>query len=142
MYYLLLWSSLKQLSAISKKAIKEVTYHFKFSSDWIKRLGDGTEESHAKAQEAVNDLWVYTDELFSLTENDEILVKKGIGVDTSSLKEAFHQQVNQVLTESTLTLPEIEWFQKGGKQGVHTEHFGHILTEMQYMQRTYPNMTW
>ncbi len=130
------------LSAIAKKAIKEVSYHKRFSTDWIKRLGDGTEESHTKMQQAVDDLWMYTDELFHQTEADKEMIKQGVGVDTLKLKDTYYQIVKDVLQEATIKIPESKYFQKGGKQGIHTEHMGYILAEMQYMQRAYPNMEW
>lgn len=130
------------LSSIAKKGIKEVSYHKRFSSDWIKRLGDGTEESHNRIQTAINDLWVYTDELFHQTEADKAMVEAGVGVDVTKLKEAYYKEVNAVLGAATLEMPENKYFQKGGKQGVHTEHMGYLLAELQYMQRTYPNMEW
>jgi len=130
------------LAAIAKKSIKEVSYHTRFSSDWIRRLGDGTEESHNRIQTAINDLWIFTDELFHQIEADKAMVSEGIGVDVTLLKNAYYQRVGEVLEESTLQIPSIEYFQKGGKQGIHSEHMGYILTELQYMQRTYPNMTW
>lgn len=130
------------LAAIAKKSIKEVLYHTRFSSDWIRRLGDGTEESHNRIQTAINDLWIYTDELFHQTDADKAMVAQGIGVDVSLLKAAYYQKVSAVLEEATLETPQIEYFQKGGKLGIHSEHMGYLLTELQYMQRTYPNMTW
>ncbi|WP_179344126.1 1,2-phenylacetyl-CoA epoxidase subunit PaaC [Winogradskyella ursingii] len=130
------------LSAIAKKSIKEVRYHERFSSDWVKRLGDGTEESKTKMQEAINDLWTYTDELFHQTEADKAMVKEGIGVDVTKLKEDYYENVSELLEESTLEVPESKYFQKGGKKGIHTEHMGYLLAELQYMQRAYPNMEW
>jgi len=135
-------SSDATLSAIAKKSIKEVSYHTRFSSDWIRRLGDGTEESHNRVQTAMNDLWAYTDELFHQTAADKAMVAEGIGLDVSKLKEPFYKKVSAILEESTLETPQLEYFQKGGKQGIHSEHMGYILTEMQFMQRTYPNMNW
>ena len=132
----------KMLAAIAKKSIKEVLYHNRFSSDWIKRLGDGTEESHHKIQTAINDLWIFTDELFHQTDADRAMIAEGIGVDVTLLKANYYNKVNEILEEATLQVPTIEYFQKGGKQGIHSEHMGYILTELQYMQRTYPNMTW
>jgi ring-1,2-phenylacetyl-CoA epoxidase subunit PaaC len=132
----------EMLSAIAKKSIKEVLYHTRFSSDWIKRLGDGTEESHNRIQTAINDLWIFTDELFHQTDADKAMVAKGIGVDTSLLKSNYYKKVSGILDEATLQTPVVEYFQKGGKQGIHSEHMGYILSELQYMQRTYPNMTW
>jgi ring-1,2-phenylacetyl-CoA epoxidase subunit PaaC len=132
----------EMLSAIAKKSIKEVLYHTRVSSDWIKRLGDGTEESHDRIQTAVNDLWVFTDELFHQTEADKAMVTEGIGVDVTLLKAGFYQKVSTILEEATLQTPTIEYFQKGGKQGIHSEHMGYLLADLQYMQRTYPNMNW
>jgi ring-1,2-phenylacetyl-CoA epoxidase subunit PaaC len=130
------------LSAIANKCIKEVSYHERFSSDWVKRLGDGTAESKEKMQEAINDLWRYTDELFHQTDADKAMVAEGIGVDVSKLKENYYKHVNELLEKSSLEIPESKYFQKGGKQGIHTEHFGYLLSDLQYMQRTYPNMEW
>lgn len=132
----------EMLAAIAKKSIKEVLYHTRFSSDWIKRLGDGTEESHTRIQTAINDLWIFTDELFHQTDADKAIVAEGIGVDTTLLKVNYYKKVSEILEEATLQTPTIEFFQKGGKQGIHSEHMGFILTELQFMQRTYPNMTW
>ena len=130
------------LAAIAKKSIKEVSYHQRFSSDWIKRLGDGTSESHKKIQTAINDLWAYTDELFEVTEDDSHIVNIGIGVDVSELKAEYYSKVSEVLKESTLEVPDNKYFKKGGKVGIHSEHMGYILADLQYMQRTYPNMKW
>lgn len=146
-YHLLFLQELQKskdltLSAIANKSIKEVSYHLRFSSDWIKRLGDGTEVSHQKMQDAIYGLWTYTDELFHQTEADIAMVLDGIGVDVTKLKEAYYNKVNAVLEESTLQIPESKWFQKGGKKGIHTEHLGYLLAELQYMQRAYPNMEW
>ena len=130
------------LQAIAKKSIKEVRYHTRFSSDWIKRLGDGTQESHSRIQTAINDLWVYTDELFHLTNADKAMISEGIGVDVSQIKDSYYKKISATLEEATLQIPDLQYFQKGGKNGIHSEHMGYILTEMQYMQRTYPNMKW
>ena len=130
------------LSAIAHKGIKEVSYHKRFSADWVKRLGDGTEESHQKMQEAVDDLWVYTDELFDMTDADKEMVAQGIGVDVSMLKERYYKEVTELLEEATLIVPESLYFTRGGKKGVHSEHMGYLLADLQYMQRTYPNMEW
>jgi ring-1,2-phenylacetyl-CoA epoxidase subunit PaaC len=130
------------LSAIAKKSIKEVRYHTRFSKDWVKRLGDGTEQSQAKMQEAINDLWTYTNELFQVTSTCKNMVDQGIGVDVSKLKETYYQKIGEVLTVAKLQVPDLKYFQKGGKEGIHTEHMGYILAELQYMQRAYPNMEW
>lgn len=146
-FHLLLMKDLQNskdetLAAIAKKGIKEVSYHLRFSSDWIKRLGDGTEISKNKVQEGIDDLWRYTNELFFQPEADLKMIEAGIGVDVSKLKDEYYIQVSEVLKEATLTIPEGSYFQKGGKQGIHTEHMGFILAELQYMQRTYPNLKW
>ncbi|WP_299227046.1 1,2-phenylacetyl-CoA epoxidase subunit PaaC [uncultured Psychroserpens sp.] len=130
------------LSAIANKCIKEVSYHERFSSDWVKRLGDGTEESCVKMQEAIDDLWTYTDELFHQTEADKAMVAEGVGVDVTKLKEDYYKRVHRLLEEATLKVPQLKWFQKGGKEGIHTEHLGYLLSDLQYMQRAYPNMEW
>ena len=132
----------ENLAAIAKKGIKEVSYHVRFSGDWMKRLGDGTEESHNKIQEAVNNLWGYTNELFMMTEADKEAAEAGIGVDVSKLKDTYYNRVENLLKEATIEIPESKYWQKGGKEGIHTEHLDYLLSDMQYMQRTYPNMKW
>jgi len=146
-YHLLFLKELQKskdftLSAIAAKSIKEVSYHQRFSSDWIKRLGDGTEESHERIQNAINDLWIYTDEFFHLTLADKTMLEEGIGVDVIKLKGEYFKKVSEILQEATLEFPEIKYFQKGGKQGIHTEHMGYLLADLQYMQRAYPDMEW
>lgn len=130
------------LTAIADKSIKEVGYHKRFSGDWVKRLGDGTSESHDKVQRAVNDLWVFTDELFHLSSQDKIVINAGHGVNPQQFKKNYYQTISQLLLEATLDVPEPKYFQKGGKDGIHSEHMGYILAEMQYMQHTYPDMKW
>jgi ring-1,2-phenylacetyl-CoA epoxidase subunit PaaC len=146
-YHLLFLNELQKskdltLSAIAAKSVKEVSYHQRFSSDWIKRLGDGTEESHERIQNAINDLWTFTDELFHQTEANKVMIKEGIGVDVTKLKTTYYDTVNAILEDATLSVPESKYFQKGGKQGIHTEHMGYLLAELQYMQRAYPDMEW
>jgi ring-1,2-phenylacetyl-CoA epoxidase subunit PaaC len=135
-------SNNETLAAIAKKGLKEVSYHLRFSSDWVKRLGDGTSESHQKMQEAINDRWLFVNEMFLNTDADIAMIEAGIGVDVSELKEAYHQKVAAILTEATLSIPDEKYFQKGGKEGIHSEHMGFILTELQYMQKSYPNLKW
>ena len=130
------------LAAIAKKGLKEVSYHLRFSSDWVKRLGDGTSESHQKMQEAIDDRWLFVNEMFLTTDADIAMIEAGIGVDVSGLKEAYHHKVTAILTEATLSIPDEKYFQKGGKQGIHSEHMGFILAELQYMQKSYPNLKW
>jgi ring-1,2-phenylacetyl-CoA epoxidase subunit PaaC len=93
-------------------------------------------------QEAFDNLWTFTNELFLMTADDTAMVEAGVGVDVAALKTAWTQEITALLTEATLIVPDLKYFLKGGKEGIHSEHMGFILTEMQYMQRTYPNMTW
>ncbi len=130
------------LAAIAKKSLKEVSYHVRFSSDWIKRLGDGTEESNKRMQAAIDDLWSYTNELFEMTEAEREMAEEGIGVNNAKLKEPYCEKVKEVLEEAQIKVPKSKYFHKGGKQGIHTEHMGFLLAELQYMQRTYPGMEW
>ncbi len=132
----------QQIAAIAAKSLKEIAYHLKFSSEWMIRLGDGTNVSHEKMQNALNDLWMYTGELFEQDAIDEQMVAEGIGVDLSKIKPLYLEKVAQILKEATLLQPETMWMQSGGKQGRHTEHFGHLLAEMQYLQRAYPGLEW
>ena len=146
-YHLLLLTELQNskdetLQAIAKKSIKEVTYHVRFSTDWIIRLGDGTQESKEKMQNATNDLWTFTDELFHQTEADIVMVNEGIGVDVTKLKEIYYKKVSEILDEATIQTPESKYFQKGGKLGIHSEHMGYLLADLQYMQRSFPSMNW
>jgi ring-1,2-phenylacetyl-CoA epoxidase subunit PaaC len=130
------------LSALAFKGIKEAAYHQRFSGDWLKRLGDGTEESHQRVQNAVNDLYVFTAELFDMSEADETVVASGIGVDTASFRESYYNTVNGLLETATLEVPSPEFWQRGGKKGLHSEHMGYLLAEMQFMQLRYPSMKW
>lgn len=127
---------------IAEKARKEAAYHLERSTDWVVRLGDGTEESHRRMQNAVDSLWRYTGEMFEMDELDRNLVTAGIGVDLAALREPWMARVIRVFAEATLEAPGGTWMQMGGKRGQHTEKLGYILAEMQHMQRTYPNCTW
>ncbi len=134
------------LAAIAAKALKEVTYHLRWSAEWVIRLGDGTEESHARMQKALDDLWKFTGELTQPAPFEIELAKQGIGVDLSSILPQWNEKVRSVLEEATVTGDEEKrvkaWMQTGGKVGNHTEHLGYILAEMQYLQRAYPGATW
>lgn len=130
------------LSSIAEKSLKEVTYHLRWSSEWVVRLGDGTEESHNRMQVAVNELWMYTGELFLMNEADQAMVQSGVGPDLEKIKSSWLQQVKDIFEEATLDMPAGTWMQKGGKNGSHSEHLGYILTELQFMQRAYPGMQW
>jgi ring-1,2-phenylacetyl-CoA epoxidase subunit PaaC len=131
-----------QISAIAEKSLKETKYHLKHSSEWIIRLGDGTEESHNRAQNALDHLWRYTDELFSESDLDQSLVDAGIVPSMSEIKIQWTETVRSVLEEATLMIPTNNWQFEGGRRGVHSEHLGFLLADLQYMQRAYPNMTW
>ena len=124
------------------KAVKEVAYHLRWSSEWVIRLGDGTDESHQRMQTAIDTLWTYSGENLIADSLDNWAFTEGVGVDLDSIKNTFDETINAVLAEATLTKPNNDFMQKGGKQGRHTEYLGYILAEMQFMQRAYPNMTW
>jgi ring-1,2-phenylacetyl-CoA epoxidase subunit PaaC len=135
-------SSDKQLAAIAEKSLKETKYHLKHSSEWVIRLGDGTEESHDRIQESLNTLWRYTSELFYSDEVDVEMQKTGVAPDMTEIFNEWNTTVHNVLNEATLQIPTNNWKQEGGRKGMHSEHLGYILAEMQYMQRAYPNMEW
>ena len=126
-----------QLSAIAEKSLKEVTYHLRWSSEWVIRLGDGTEESHQRMQRALAELWPFIGELFTPAS-----FERELAINYQSLKEKWFQKINDVFVEAALNLPTTTWMQQGGKEGKHTEHMGYILAEMQFLQRAYPNLTW
>jgi len=125
------------LAAIAEKSLKEVSYHLRWSSEWVIRLGDGTDESHSRILKAIDELWRYTGELFI-----PVAYEKEAGIDVSLLKNDWSEKVKAVLTEATLPVPENIFMQTGGKTGTHTEHLGYILTELQYVQRAYPGCEW
>jgi ring-1,2-phenylacetyl-CoA epoxidase subunit PaaC len=132
----------EQLAAIAEKSLKEVTYHLRWSSEWVIRLGDGTDESHKRMLKAIDELWRYTGELFEAVEYEIRAANDGTGVDISKLKESWMNKVQEVFYEATLLIPPKTFMQTGGKEGRHTEHLGYILTELQYMQRAYPGCEW
>ena len=127
----------EQLAAIAVKSLKEITYHVKWSSEWVIRLGDGTAESHERMVKAVNYLWMYTGEMFE--ENE---FEKETGINKAMLKIKWDQKVLDVFNEATLDVPKPGYMQTGGLEGKHTEHLGFLLTELQYLQRTYPGAEW
>ena len=130
------------VTAIAAKSLKEVTYHRRHSGEWLMRLGDGTDESHARTQAALDGLWGYTHELFEADGVDLEVSGRGIGVDPSTLKPAWDAMLNPVLGEATLRRPDDAWSVRGGRQGTHTEHLGYILAEMQFLTRAYPDARW
>ena len=139
----LLQSSDPRIAEIAEKSFKEVTYHLRRSGDLVVRLGDGTDVSHAKMQAALDDLWMYSGEVFIYDDIDNAMVEQGIAPKAEDLRAAFLDHVNDILTEATLTMPSPDaWMQRGGKTGRHSEHLGFILAEMQFLQRAYPGAEW
>jgi ring-1,2-phenylacetyl-CoA epoxidase subunit PaaC len=130
------------LSGIAAKALKETRYHVRHSAEWVVRLGDGTEESHGRAQRALDDLWRFTGELFLTDEIEQSLVKERVAVDSSTLLTAWTRDVKDVIARATLKLPADVYMQRGGRTGNHTEHLGIMLAEMQVLPRTHPGAKW
>lgn len=131
-----------ELSGIAAKATKEARYHVRHSAQWVVTLGDGTDESHDRTQRAVDDLWRYTGELFLADDVDRQMAAAGVGVDPSTLAEPWRAQIDDVLGRATLTVPKVSFMQRGGREGRHTEHLGHMLSEMQILARSHPGATW
>ena len=130
------------LAAIAARSEKESAYHLRHCSEWMVRLGDGTDESRRRAQTAVDDLWAYTGEMFAVDDSERGLIDTGIAVDPAGLRSQWLHTVSEVLREATLALPKNDWMQQGGRSGRHSEHLGHLLSELQSMQRTFPGATW
>jgi len=130
------------LAAIAAKSEKESAYHLRHASEWAIRLGDGTEESHARAQAAIDDLWSFTGEMFAVDDSERGLIDRGTAVDAANLKHEWLATVARIASEATLRLPENDWMQQGGRSGRHSEHLSHLLSELQYMQRTFPGVSW
>ena len=130
------------LSAIAAKSEKESAYHLRHSSEWMVRLGDGTAESHARAQSVIDDLWAFTGEMFPVDDSERALIDSGIAVDPATLYPQWLKTVSDIVSEATLVLPKSDWMQQGGRSGRHSEHLGHLLSELQSMQRTFPGATW
>lgn len=131
-----------ELAAIAHKCRKETEYHVRHFAEWTVRLGDGTEESHGRMQGALGDLWPYTNEFFADSFIDNAIKRSNLGPAWSELKLPWERMVAEVLNEATLQVPQRTAFLSAGKDGRHSEHMGHLLTEMQYLQRTYPGATW
>lgn len=130
------------LAALASKSLKEVRYHLKYSSEWMIRLGDGTEVSHEKIQTALNDLWMFSAELIMANDLDKEMLNQGIAPDLELIKPLYEAKLDEIINLATLIKPSEEWMQTGGKEGRHTENMGYILSDMQFMQRAYPNMEW
>jgi len=145
-YYLyegLMESSDKKLAAIAEKNLKEVTYHLRHSSQWVIRLGDGTEESHNRIQTALDDLWMFTGDLFEPEPSDADLLTAGVIPDMNVVKTKWDKHVIDVLKEATLNVPEEDtYMMMGSRTGRHTEHLGFVLAEMQFLPRAYPDAKW
>jgi ring-1,2-phenylacetyl-CoA epoxidase subunit PaaC len=143
----LLWDALtgaavEGLAGIAAKALKEDKYHLRHSSEWVVRLGDGTDESKARSQAALDALWPYVDELFDADEVDQAVAGLGIAVDHAAMRARWDAMVDEVLARATLTRPTAAFAQRGGRRGRHTEHLGHLLATMQIVARSHPGATW
>ncbi|MGL3111003.1 1,2-phenylacetyl-CoA epoxidase subunit PaaC [Bradyrhizobium sp. BR 1432] len=130
------------LAAIAAKSEKESAYHLRHASEWIIRLGDGTDESRARAQAAIDHLWAFTGEMFAVDEAERALIHADIAIDPASLRGRWLTTLSDIVREATLELPQNDWMQQSGRSGRHSEHLGHLLSELQSMQRTFPGSTW
>jgi len=147
LFSVLQWEALSRskdatIAGIAAKALKESRYHVRHAGEWVIRLGDGTEESHQRAQDALDYLWPYSGELFMQPADEASLVEAGITVDVATLDGAWRAQVDDVMRRATLRVPDISWMQRGGRDGRHTEHLGHLLAEMQIVARSHPGAQW
>jgi ring-1,2-phenylacetyl-CoA epoxidase subunit PaaC len=131
-----------ELAGIAAKAFKEARYHARHSADWVLKLGDGTDESHRRSQDALDELWRYTGELFDVPDDERPLIDAGIAVDVSTLRDAWREQVGMIIGAATLEVPADVFMQRGGRTGRHTEHLGHLLAEMQIVARSFPGAEW
>lgn len=133
----------EQFRGMIEKHLKEIKYHLRHSREWVLRLGDGTEESHERIQSSFEELWTYTGEFFYMDEIDELMIEEGLGTDTSAFKEEWKKLVTETLEEATLEVPDFEQYMAtGGRKGLHTEHLGPLLAEMQHLRRSYPDAVW
>jgi ring-1,2-phenylacetyl-CoA epoxidase subunit PaaC len=135
-------SSDTTLAAIAAKSEKESAYHLRHSSEWMVRLGDSTEESHRRVQAAIDELWAFTGEMFAVDDAERALIDAGVAIDPASLRSQWLKTVTGIVNEATLTLPKNDWMQQGGRVGRHSEHLGHLLSELQSLQRSFPGATW
>jgi ring-1,2-phenylacetyl-CoA epoxidase subunit PaaC len=142
LYQQLQTSKDQQLAAIAEKSLKEVTYHLRWSSEWVIRLGDGTTESHRRMLNALDELWMYTGELFLPAGSEQRLISKGIAGDLAYTRSNWEEKTKEIFTEATLPYPEQAFMQNGGKEGKHSEYLGYILADLQFMQRAYPGCEW
>jgi ring-1,2-phenylacetyl-CoA epoxidase subunit PaaC len=130
------------LAAIAQKSLKEVSYHWRFSSEWVLRLGDGTAQSKQLMQHAIDELWMFTGEMTTPSATENNALAAGIAPDLLLIKPLWEAKIEAILSEATLSKPTTTWMQQGGKNGKHSEYLGYVLTEMQYLQRSYPNAKW
>lgn len=130
------------IAAIASKSIKEALYHLRFSSEWVKRLGAGTDESHIRMQHAVNELYPFVSELYNESDLEKKMDLSGVGANVSDISKESQKTINKVFSEATIELPDSPARKAHGKEGMHSEHMGFILSDLQYMQRAYPNMEW
>ena len=131
-----------QISAIAVKALKEIAYHLRWSSEWVIRLGDGTDESHLRMEKAIENLWSYTEEMFVPVNYEMKMQNAGIGTDVALLKQAWLQNIQNVFSEARLAIPSVSTVHTGGKEGKHTEFLDQVLTELQSVARAHPTATW
>ena len=146
-FYLLLLEALTHCSdervvAIAARAEKEIRYHLRHNTHWFVRLGDGTDESHERVQGSVDSLWQFTGEMFAPDEVDNVFEAEFNGPDLFNIRKAWQANVESMLADATLAMPEDTWMASGGKQGRHSEHLGYMIAEMQYLQRTHPGANW
>ncbi|MEX0722288.1 MAG: 1,2-phenylacetyl-CoA epoxidase subunit PaaC [Gracilimonas sp.] len=133
----------EQFAGMVSKHLKEIKYHLRHSREWVLRLGDGTEESHNRIQEAFDELWMYIGELFYMDEVDELMIKEDLGIDSSKFKDEWKKLIEETLEEATLTVPDWDQFMmSGSRKGIHTEHLGHLLAQMQFLRRSHPEAEW
>lgn len=130
------------IAGIAAKAVKEAKYHVRHSADWMVKLGDGTDESHRRLQEAVDDVWRYTGEMFMADDVDRAAAASGLGVDPSKLEASWRTHIDDVMKRAMIKVPEVKFMQRGGREGKHTEHLGHMLSEMQIVARSFPDGKW
>lgn len=130
------------LAALAEKSLKEVTYHLRHSSEWVIRMGDGTEESRTRLENALEELWRYTGDIFDMDETDSVLIAEGIAPDLQKIRKDWEGKIKEVFSSATIEVPQKVFMMSGSRKGKHTEHLGHLLSEMQYLQRAHPGASW
>jgi ring-1,2-phenylacetyl-CoA epoxidase subunit PaaC len=132
----------KTIAALAEKSLKEVTYHLRHSAAWVIRLGDGTDESRQRMSSAIEELWLYTGDMFDMDETDKVLIGQSVAVDLEKIKPLWMNKVKEVFEEATLEVPQNVFMLSGSREGKHTEHLGYILAEMQSLHRAHPGAQW